>query len=57
MLVCGDVQEFASVLECAVDVAGAAVDATFGEEVAVFCGIQFSSKKPMGRFTIIFVGN
>jgi hypothetical protein len=43
LLVCGDVQEFASVLECAVDVAGAAVDATFAEEVAGFCGIQFSS--------------
>jgi hypothetical protein len=30
LLVCGGVQEFASVLECTVDVAGATVDATFG---------------------------
>ena len=43
MLVCDDVQEFSSVLECAVDEAGAAVDATFGEEAAAFCEIQFSS--------------
>jgi len=48
LLVCGGVQEFASVLECAVDVAGAAVDATFGEEVAAFCGIQFSSGNQWG---------
>lgn len=43
LLVCGGVQEFASVFECAVDVAGAAIDATFGQEVAVSCRIQFSS--------------
>jgi hypothetical protein len=44
LLVCGDVQEFASVLECTVDVAGAAVDAAFAEQVAVFCGVHFSSE-------------
>jgi hypothetical protein len=43
LFVCGGVQEFASVFECAVDVAGAAIDATFGEEVVVSCRIQFSS--------------
>jgi hypothetical protein len=42
LLVCDGVQEFSSVLECAVDVAGSAVDAAFGEEVTA-CGIQFSS--------------
>ena len=43
LVFCGGVQEFASVFECAVDEAGAAVDATFGEEVAALCGIHFSS--------------
>jgi hypothetical protein len=44
LLSCGGVQEFASVLECAVNVAGTAVDATFREEIVAFCGMQFSSR-------------